>query len=40
MHLTTILWTIITVSSLLILAIETAMRYINNKREKNDNIAN
>jgi len=38
MHLTTILWTIITVSSLLILAIETTMRYLNNRSDENDNV--
>lgn len=39
MHLTTLLWTIITVSSLLILAVETMMHYLN-KEKKNDNTRN
>lgn len=40
MNLPTILWTIITVSSLLILAVETGMRYVNNKREENEKATN
>lgn len=40
MHLTTILWTIITVSSLLILGVETAMHYLNKTREKHDDSRN